>query len=94
MKIWIRSTKTRYLFLAGANGGFTLIVLLIAPLGLTTVLVNTLLVSLSSYYLSLLSERIFHVVPKDPATRPPYPQNTALEQSQPCLPDTSNPPRH
>lgn len=57
MKIWIRSTKTRYLFLAGANGGFTLIVLLIAPLGLTTVLVNTLLVSLSSYYLSLLSEK-------------------------------------
>jgi hypothetical protein len=41
------------------NSGLTLIILLIAPLGLAAVLVNTLLVGLASYYTCTIADRLW-----------------------------------
>lgn len=43
---------------AGANGAVTLVILLIAPLGLATVLVNTVLVVLCSYVVGQTADRV------------------------------------
>lgn len=44
---------------AGANGGVTLIILLVAPLGLAAVLLNTALVVMTSYWMGQLTDRIW-----------------------------------
>jgi small neutral amino acid transporter SnatA (MarC family) len=49
MHLSARGTQVRNLSVAVANGSITLIILLIAPLGLAAVIINTLLVTLSTY---------------------------------------------
>lgn len=49
MYISPRAALVRNLGVAIANGVITLIILLIAPLGLTAVIINTLLVTLASF---------------------------------------------
>lgn len=49
MYISPRGALVRNLGVAIANGAITLIILLIAPLGLTAVIINTLLVTLASF---------------------------------------------
>lgn len=44
-----RAALVRNLAVASLNGGITLIILLIAPLGLAAVIINTLLVTLASF---------------------------------------------
>jgi hypothetical protein len=40
------------------NGGITLIILLIAPLGLAAVIINTLLVAVSTYIVASAADRV------------------------------------
>jgi hypothetical protein len=49
MYISSRAALVRNLGVAVVNGAITLIILLIAPLGLTAVIINTLLVTLASF---------------------------------------------
>ena len=42
------------------NGSITLIILLIAPLGLLAVIVNTILITLASYGTGVISDRVIY----------------------------------
>ncbi|HEY9700074.1 MAG TPA: CRISPR-associated protein Csx18 [Trichocoleus sp.] len=53
-----RSAQVRNLLVAIANGSITLIILLIAPLGLAAVIINTLLVTVATYFTALTADRI------------------------------------
>lgn len=58
MYITHRAAIIRNLSVAIVNGAITLIILLIAPLGLAAVIINTLLVTLASFISSTASDRI------------------------------------
>lgn len=53
-----RSQLVRNIVLSVANGGITLIILLIAPLGLAAVIINTILITLSTFVTATASDRI------------------------------------
>jgi len=53
-----RSAQVRNIAVATVNGSITLVILLIAPLGLAAVIFNTLLVALASYGTATLADRI------------------------------------
>ncbi|MFB2921838.1 MULTISPECIES: CRISPR-associated protein Csx18 [Aerosakkonema] len=53
-----RSGFVRNLAVAIVNGGITLIILLIAPLGLAAVIFNTLLVVLGSFVTGTVADRV------------------------------------
>lgn len=53
-----RAGQLRSVLVAVTNGTITLIILLIAPLGLAAVLINTVLVTVSTYAVSTLADRI------------------------------------
>ena len=50
----------RNLAIAFVNGLFTLVILLIAPLGLLAVIVNTLLVFIATFIISMVGDRVIH----------------------------------
>ncbi|PPJ62839.1 CRISPR-associated protein Csx18 [Cuspidothrix issatschenkoi] len=58
MYISHRAALVRNLGVATCNGAITLIILLIAPLGLTAVIINTLLVTLASFINAAAGDRI------------------------------------
>ena len=58
MYITKRAAFVRNLGIAGINGAITLVVLLIAPLGLAAVLTNTLLVTVTSFINATAADRI------------------------------------
>ncbi len=58
MYISSRAAQLRNISLAIVNGTITLIILLIAPLGLAAVLINTLLVTFSTYLVSTFADRV------------------------------------
>jgi hypothetical protein len=58
MYISHRAALVRNLGVAICNGAITLIILLIAPLGLTAVIINTLLVTLASFVNAAAGDRI------------------------------------
>ncbi|HEY9701576.1 MAG TPA: CRISPR-associated protein Csx18 [Allocoleopsis sp.] len=58
MNISKRSLFVRNLAVAGVNGITTLIILLIAPLGLVAVIVNTCLVTLSTFVICSLVDGV------------------------------------
>ncbi|MBD2666244.1 hypothetical protein B6N60_04854 [Richelia sinica FACHB-800] len=58
MYISRRSAAVRNVSVSTINGGITLVILLIAPLGLTAVIMNTLLVTLATYLVSSMGDRI------------------------------------
>ncbi|OKH33825.1 hypothetical protein NIES2119_22230 [[Phormidium ambiguum] IAM M-71] len=58
MYITQRAAFVRNLGIAGINGAITLIILLIAPLGLAAVLTNTLLVTVASFINATVADRI------------------------------------
>ncbi|MBE9234355.1 hypothetical protein IQ231_22605 [Cuspidothrix issatschenkoi LEGE 03284] len=58
MYISHRAALVRNLGVAICNGAITLIILLIAPLGLTAVIINTLLVTLASFINAAAGDRI------------------------------------
>lgn len=58
MFISSRAAKLRNLSVASVNGSVTLIILLIAPLGLAAVIINTLLVTIASYGVSQMADKV------------------------------------
>lgn len=53
-----RSQLVRNITLAIANGSITLIILLIAPLGLAAVIINTVLITISTFVTATASDKI------------------------------------
>jgi len=53
-----RSALVRNLAVATVNGGVTLVILLIAPLGLTAVIINTLLIVLGSFITASVADQV------------------------------------
>jgi hypothetical protein len=69
-----RSQLVRNITLAIANGGITLIILLIAPLGLAAVIINTVLITISTFLTATASDKIIRYLqpsqqPKNPTFR-------------------------
>ncbi len=58
MYISTRAATIRNLLVSITNGSLTLIILLIAPLGLASVIVNTLLVTFSTYVVVTVADRV------------------------------------
>jgi hypothetical protein len=58
MYISPRAVAVRNALVAVVNGSITLIILLIAPLGLAAVMINTLLVVVATYGISSLADRV------------------------------------
>ncbi|MFP4413266.1 CRISPR-associated protein Csx18 [Coleofasciculus sp.] len=58
MYISPRAARVRNSLVSLFNGGITLILLLIAPLGLAAVIVNTLLIMSLSYIIASLADRV------------------------------------
>lgn len=56
MYISRRASRVRNILVSVANGSLTLIILLIAPLGLASVIINTLLVTFSTYFVACLAD--------------------------------------
>lgn len=65
MYISHRAIQIRNLAQATVNGSLTLIVLLIAPLGLAAVIINTVLVTLATYFTATISDRVIYYLQKD-----------------------------
>lgn len=53
-----RAAQVRNFSIAAVNGSITLVILLIAPLGLVAVIINTLLVILATYATAIAGDRI------------------------------------
>lgn len=53
-----RAARVRHLLVSTINGSITLIILLIAPLGLAAVIINTLLVTVATYVVSSVADRV------------------------------------
>ncbi|MCY7367395.1 MAG: CRISPR-associated protein Csx18 [Chamaesiphon sp.] len=64
-----RSQLVRNVALAAANGSITLIILLIAPLGLAAVIINTILITLSTFVTATASDRIIKYLQPDRESR-------------------------
>ncbi len=58
MYISPRAANVRNLLVSVANGSITLVILLIAPLGLAAVIVNTLLVMGVTYGVTMIADRV------------------------------------
>lgn len=58
MYISSRAAQFRNLSLATVNGAITLIILLIAPLGLMAVIINTLLVTFATFITATAADRV------------------------------------
>ncbi|MEB3124991.1 MAG: CRISPR-associated protein Csx18 [Synechococcales bacterium] len=71
MYITPRRSRIRNVSLSMVNSTITLIILLIAPLGLATVIVNTLLVAIATYTTGSLIDRItLYLNQENPSTLP------------------------
>jgi cell division protein FtsW (lipid II flippase) len=71
-----RSQIVRNITLSIANGSITLIILLIAPLGLAAVIINTILITISTFITATASDRVIqylqpHQQPKNANFPPP-----------------------
>ena len=58
MYISRRSATFRNVSISTVNGGITLVILLIAPLGLAAVIINTLLVTVATYIVASAADRV------------------------------------
>ncbi len=80
MYISTRSQQLRNMMVAISTGSMTLIILLIAPLGLAAVIINTLLVTAATYAVSSVADRVIAwLLPPSPAER--ISQFDSLQQS-------------
>lgn len=67
-----RSQQVRNISLSVANGSITLIILLIAPLGLAAVIINTIAITISTYLTAIASDRVIkYLQPRNAAFQPP-----------------------
>jgi hypothetical protein len=58
MYISTRAQRVRNTLVSISSGSITLIILLIAPLGLAAVIINTLLVTVATYLVSSVADRV------------------------------------
>jgi hypothetical protein len=58
MYISRRSATLKNVSVSTVNGSITLVILLIAPLGLAAVVINTLLVTVATYFVCNMADRI------------------------------------
>ncbi|MEI6443774.1 MAG: CRISPR-associated protein Csx18 [Nostocales cyanobacterium ELA583] len=58
MYISRRSAAVRNVSVSTVNGGITLVILLIAPLGLAAVIINTLLITFATYLVCSAADRV------------------------------------
>jgi hypothetical protein len=65
-----RSLLVRNLALATANGGITLVILLIAPLGLAAVIINTVLITISTFVTATAADRVIKYLQPVQPNRP------------------------
>ncbi len=66
-----RALQVRNASIAGINGTLTLVILLIAPLGLAAVIINTVLVTIATYLTGTVVDRVTLSIQRDRI--PPYP---------------------
>lgn len=60
-----RAVRVRNLSVAAVNGAVTLVILLIAPLGLAAVVINTVLVTVASYFSAVVADWVVnYLVPQ------------------------------
>ena len=64
-----RSIRVRNISIAVANGIITLVILLIAPLGLAAVIINTLLVTIATYATATIGDRVIRYLHLDTPLR-------------------------
>ncbi|MBD2097722.1 hypothetical protein H6F90_21740 [Trichocoleus sp. FACHB-591] len=55
-----RAAQVRNTSVAAVNGAITLVILLIAPLGLAVVIINTLLVTVATYTTAIVADRVVY----------------------------------
>lgn len=60
-----RALQVRNASIAGINGTLTLVILLIAPLGLAAVIINTVIVTISTYATGTAVDRIIFSMQRD-----------------------------
>ena len=60
-----RSALIRNLLVSGTNGAITLVILLIAPLGLVSVIMNTALVTVATFFTSQTADRVIRFLQND-----------------------------
>lgn len=65
MSITWKMALVRNILVSGTNGAITLIILLIAPLGLTAVLINTILVMLATFTTAQTADRVIRFLQSD-----------------------------
>jgi hypothetical protein len=54
----MKPTTLRNGAVAAVNGGITLVILLIAPMGLAAVILNTVLVTVASFFVGEMADRV------------------------------------
>jgi len=65
MYISSRAALVRNIFVSIVNGTITLIILLIAPLGMMAVIINTLLVTVATYTVIITADRVIKFLQRD-----------------------------
>jgi len=88
MYITSRASTIRNFSLAAVNGTITLIILLIAPLGLAAVISNTFLVTLATFFASTIADQIVRYLQPSRAQEIPNSLDSSPDSSQ-ILPQDS-----
>lgn len=65
MHISSRAALVRNISVSIVNGTITLIILLIAPLGMMAVIINTLLVTVATYTVTIAADRVIKFLQRD-----------------------------
>ncbi|XZN91330.1 MAG: CRISPR-associated protein Csx18 [Microcoleus sp.] len=82
MYITSRASTIRNFSLAAVNGTITLIILLIAPLGLAAVISNTFLVTVATFFASTIADQIVRYLQPSRAQEIPNSLDSSPESSQ------------
>ncbi|MBE9094720.1 CRISPR-associated protein Csx18 [Tychonema sp. LEGE 07203] len=82
MYITSRASTIRNFSLAAVNGTITLIILLIAPLGLAAVISNTFLVTVATFFASTISDQIVRYLQPSRAQEIPNSLDSTPESSK------------
>ncbi|MEZ2248257.1 MULTISPECIES: CRISPR-associated protein Csx18 [unclassified Microcoleus] len=88
MYITSRASTIRNFSLAAVNGTITLIILLVAPLGLAAVISNTFLVTVATFFASTIADQIVRYLQPSRAKEIKNPLDYGSESSQ-ILPQDS-----
>ena len=82
MYITSRASTIRNFSLAAVNGTITLIILLIAPLGLAAVISNTFLVTVATFFASTVADQIVRYIQPSRAQEIPNSLDSIPDSSQ------------